>query len=164
VVNSAFIAIGSNLGDKYQNCLRGIAALAETTLITVTDRAGFYKTAPVDFTDQDWFVNTAVKITTGLTPTELLERLKHIERESGRDTRGLRFGPRILDLDIIFFNDLVVRTDNLEIPHPRMHKRRFVLRPICDIDPTAKHPTLKSPVNALLEAIDDPEQDIEPLP
>jgi len=163
-LNSVIIAIGSNLGDKRQNCLRGIAALDRMPDIDVTGRARFYKTAPVDYTDQDWFVNTAIRITTDLSPDELLGRLKQIERDRGRDQKTIRFGPRILDLDIIFFGDLVLQTATLEIPHPRMHKRRFVLRPICDIDPTAVHPTLDIPVNALLEAIDDPDQDIELLP
>ena len=163
-MNRVFIAIGSNLGDKQQNCLRGIAALDRTPDIVVTDRARFYKTASVDYTDQDWFVNTAIRIVTDLTPDDLLKRLKQIEQESGRGQQTIRFGPRILDLDIIFFGDLVLRTATLEIPHPRMHKRRFVLGPICDIDPTAVHPTLNMPVNALLEAIDDPDQEIEVLP
>ncbi len=139
----------------------GIDALDQIREITVTARAGFYKTAPVDYTDQDWFVNTAVRIETDLSPDNLLTRLKQIERDAGRNKGGLRFGPRVLDLDIIFYDDRVLRTDVLDIPHPRMHKRRFVLRPICDIDPTVMHPTLKTPVNALLEAIDDPDQDIE---
>ena len=163
-MNRVFIAIGSNLGDKRQNCLQGIDALDRMPDIAVTDRARFYKTAPVDYTDQDWFVNTAIRIATDLTPDDLLKRLKQVERESGRGRQTIRYGPRILDLDIIFFGDLVLRTANLEIPHPRMHKRRFVLGPICDIDPTVVHPTLNMPVNALLEAIDDPDQEIEVLP
>jgi len=164
ILNSAIIAIGSNLGDKRQNCLQGINALDHMPDIEVTDRARFYRTAPVDYTDQDWFVNTAIRIATNLEPGDLLTRLKQIERESGRDRKTVRFGPRILDLDIIFFDALVLRTPTLEIPHPRMHKRRFVLAPICDIDPTAVHPALNIPVNALLQAIDDPDQDIELLP
>ena len=162
-LSTAYIAVGSNLGDKRQNCARGIEALDQTREITVTARAGFYKTAPVDYTAQDWFVNTAVRLDTSLEPVDLLARLKQIERDVGREKGGIRFGPRVLDLDIIFFDDLVLRTEVLDVPHPRMHKRRFVLRPICDIDPSAVHPTLKVPVKALLEAIDDPDQDIELL-
>ena len=162
-MSTAYIAIGSNLGDKRKNCDRGIDALDRIRDITVTARAGMYKTAPVDYTDQDWFVNTVVRIETDLAPDDLLARIKQIERDAGRDKGGLRFGPRILDLDIIFYDDLVLRTAALEIPHPRMHKRRFVLRPICDIAPSAMHPTLKTSVKALLEAVDDPDQDIELL-
>jgi 2-amino-4-hydroxy-6-hydroxymethyldihydropteridine diphosphokinase len=162
-LSTAYIAVGSNLGDKRKNCVQGINALDATHAIRVTDRAGFYKTAPVDYTDQDWFVNTVVRIATDLSPGDLLSRLKQIEQDAGRNKEGIRFGPRILDLDIIFYDDLVLRTEALDIPHPRMHKRRFVLRPICDIDPWAMHPAMKTPVNALLEAIDDPDQDIELL-
>ncbi len=162
-VSIAYIAVGSNLGDKRKNCTRGIDTLEEIQEITVTDRARFYKTAPMDYTDQDWFVNTAVRIDTGLSPEDLLSRLKKIEQEIGRKRGGIRFGPRVLDLDIIFYDDLVLQTRTLDIPHPRMHKRRFVLRPICDIDPSAMHPTLESPVSDLLEAINDPYQDIELL-
>jgi 2-amino-4-hydroxy-6-hydroxymethyldihydropteridine diphosphokinase len=162
-LSTAYIAVGSNLGDKRKNCALGIDALDQTREITVTARAGIYKTAPVDYTDQDWFVNTAVRIETDLAPDDLLTRLKQIERNAGRDKGGIRFGPRVLDLDIIFYDDLVLQTGTLDIPHPRMHKRRFVLRPICDIDPCAMHPTLESPVRALLEAISDPDQDIELL-
>jgi len=162
-LSTAYIAVGSNLGDKQKNCARGIDALDQIREIKVTARAGIYKTAPVDYTDQDWFVNTAVRIETSLSPDDLLIRLKQIERNTGRDKGGIRFGPRVLDLDIIFYDKLVLRTAALDIPHPRMHKRRFVLRPICDIDPTVMHPTLKMPVKSLLEAINDPDQDIEPL-
>ncbi|MCP3952043.1 MAG: 2-amino-4-hydroxy-6-hydroxymethyldihydropteridine diphosphokinase [Desulfobacterales bacterium] len=162
-MSTAYIAVGSNLGDKRENCNRGIDALERIRDITVTGRAGFYKTAPVDYTDQDWFVNTAIRIDTRLSPDDLLIRLKKIEQESGRKRGGIRFGPRVLDLDIIFYDDLVLQTRVLDIPHPRMHKRRFVLRPICDIDPSAMHPTLESPVKVLLEAIKDPDQDIELL-
>jgi 2-amino-4-hydroxy-6-hydroxymethyldihydropteridine diphosphokinase len=162
-LSTAYIAVGSNLGDKLKNCIRGIDALDQVGEIAVTDRAGFYKTAPVDYTEQDWFVNTVVRIDTDLSPTDLLSRLKQIEQDAGRDKGGIRFGPRVLDLDIIFYDDLVLRTEALDIPHPRMHKRRFVLRPICDIDPWVLHPALKQPAKALLEAIQDPDQDIELL-
>jgi 2-amino-4-hydroxy-6-hydroxymethyldihydropteridine diphosphokinase len=162
-LSTAYIAIGSNLGDKQQNCIRGIDALARTPEIQVTGRARFYKTAPVDYMDQDWFVNSAVRIATSLPPEELLHRLKQIEQEMGRRTGGVRFGPRVLDLDIIFYDDLVLDHERLQLPHPRMHKRRFVLRPICDINPSAVHPVLNKPVEALLDAVDDPEQEIEPL-
>jgi len=161
-VSTAYIAVGSNLGDKRQHCVAAIATLDRSPKIEVTARAGFYKTAPVGFTDQDWFVNTAVRLATDLAPVELLFRLKQIEQDAGRK-KGVRFGPRVLDLDIIFYDDLVLSTDRLDIPHPRMHKRRFVLRPICDINSEILHPTLRLPVRDLLSAIDDPHQDIELL-
>ncbi len=162
-MNSAYIAIGSNLGDKQVNCARGIAALNRVPGISVTARAKYYKTAPVDFTDQDWFVNTAVKVETRLAADDLLRQLKKIEQAAGRTKSGIRFGPRVLDMDIIFLGDLIFKSDRLEIPHPRMHKRRFVLEPICDIDPTAMHPVLEKPVKTLLAQIADPDQAIVEL-
>ena len=159
-MSTAYIAVGSNLGNKQSNCKKGIAALNQTPGITVTAHAKLYKTAPVDFTDQDWFVNTAVRVATELLPRDLLRQLKRIESEIGRIQSDIRFGPRVLDLDIILYDNLVFKSDKLEIPHPRMHKRRFVLRPICDIDPFAIHPTLKKPVKTLLDSIEDPGQDI----
>ncbi len=156
----AYIAVGSNLGDKQSNCEKGIAALNQTPGITVTARAKLYKTAPVDFTDQDWFVNTAVSVTTDLAPHDLLKQLKRIESAVGRLKSDIRFGPRVLDMDIILYDTLVFKSDTLEIPHPRMHKRRFVLRPICDIDPLVMHPALKNPVKTLLDGIEDPDQEL----
>jgi len=159
-LSTAYISIGSNLGDKQNNCEKGIAALNRIPGTTVTALAKLYKTAPVDFTEQEWFVNTAVRVTTDLAPHDLLIQLKRIENAAGRIKSDIRFGPRVLDMDIVFYDTLVCKSDSLEIPHPRMHKRRFVLRPICDIDPTAMHPTLNKPVKDLLDSIRDPGQDI----
>ena len=162
-MSTAYIAVGSNLGDKQSNCEKGIAALNQTQGITVNSQAKLYKTAPVDFTDQDWFVNTAVRVVTDLAPRALLKQLKRIENAAGRIKSDIRFGPRVLDLDIIFYDNLVLNSDTLEIPHPRMHKRRFVLRPICDIDPAAMHPKYKKTVANLLDGIADPDQEITAL-
>jgi len=162
-MNTVYIAVGSNLGDKAGNCDRGIEALVKTRGVTVTARAKMYKTAPVDFIEQDWFVNTAIKVQTELEPLDLLKCLKKIEKDAGRLKSDIRFGPRVLDMDIIFYENLAFKSDTLEIPHPRMHKRRFVLRPICDIDPAAMHPTLKQSVKILLDRIEDPGQDIVEL-
>ena len=160
---AVFIAIGSNLGDKHQNCLDGISRLREVPGVSVTDVSPFYRTAPVDYTDQDWFVNAALRIVTELAPESLLKVLKTIEKELGREEGGIRFGPRPLDMDIIFYGDHSFHSELLEIPHPRMHKRRFVLQPICDIEPATIHPVFKQTVRRLLDQIDDPEQQIYPL-
>jgi 2-amino-4-hydroxy-6-hydroxymethyldihydropteridine diphosphokinase len=114
----------------------------------------------VDYKDQDWFINVVVKVETTLAPFELLKTLKSIERGAGRVDGSIRFGPRVLDLDIILYDDLVTNSSKLIVPHPRMHKRRFVLRPICDIDPTIVHPVLKKEMQALLDVLDENEQRI----
>ncbi|MBW2443081.1 MAG: 2-amino-4-hydroxy-6-hydroxymethyldihydropteridine diphosphokinase [Deltaproteobacteria bacterium] len=156
----AYICVGSNLGDKLENCRKGINALIRDKACRLIDQSPVYKTEPVDLEDQDWFVNYVIKIATTLDPLALLGKLKSIEQRAGRKRDSVRFGPRLLDLDIILYDDLVMRDPQLSIPHPRMHKRRFVLRPVCDIDPHIKHPVLGRTVQALLEGLDEMEQEI----
>jgi 2-amino-4-hydroxy-6-hydroxymethyldihydropteridine diphosphokinase len=101
-----------------------------------------------------------VKIETTLDPFGLMERIQTVQRDAGRIKDTIRFGPRILDLDIIFFDDIVLHSEYLIIPHPRMHKRRFVLKPLCDIDPGIMHPVINHNVQTLLDNLDDSEQRI----
>lgn len=161
MVHSAFISIGSNIGDKAGNCRSAIEKLSRIEESRLLDTAYFYRTSPVDYLDQDWFVNTVVKLETALSPFRLLERLQEIQRRAGRVRDPIPFGPRIIDLDIIFYDDAVIETAALTLPHPRMHKRAFVLQPICDIDPQLVHPVLRRQVRQLLIELDDPSQDIE---
>jgi 2-amino-4-hydroxy-6-hydroxymethyldihydropteridine diphosphokinase len=147
----AYISVGSNLGHKLENCRKGIANLGRSGNTRLVAQSIVYRTEPIDYHDQDWFVNYVVKIETDLVPLSLLDRLKSIERTAGRKRDRIRFGPRILDLDIILYDDLVLEDPRLTIPHPRMHKRRFVLKPICDIDPDIKHPVLHRRLQSLLE-------------
>ncbi|GBC60175.1 2-amino-4-hydroxy-6-hydroxymethyldihydropteridin e diphosphokinase [Desulfonema ishimotonii] len=152
----AYVSIGSNMGDALENCRTGILALEESGASVITGRSHFYKTEPVDYTDQDWFVNAAVRMETRLRPAGLLTELNAIERRFGRDRKSsIRFGPRPLDMDIIFYDDLILNTSDLILPHPRMDKRRFVLQPICDIDPTCVHPVFKRNMQYLLAHLDD---------
>ena len=152
--HTVLISAGSNIGDKSGNCRKGISALIRPERAVLIKESKFYKTEPVDYTNQDWFVNCAVKISTPLEPLELLTEIKRIESEAGRKKDAVRFGPRVLDLDIIFFDDRVIESDNLIIPHPRMHQRRFVLMPICDIDPNIMHPVFKKSIRTLLSELD----------
>jgi 2-amino-4-hydroxy-6-hydroxymethyldihydropteridine diphosphokinase len=147
----AYISVGSNLGNKLENCRNGIASLTRCADIRLIEQSPIYRTEPVDYQDQDWFVNYAVKIETVLDPLSLLNLLKSIELEAGRVPHAIRFGPRVLDLDIILYDDVVQNDSRLTIPHPRMHKRRFVLKPICDIDPGISHPVLRQTMLDLLE-------------
>ncbi|UCE52117.1 MAG: 2-amino-4-hydroxy-6-hydroxymethyldihydropteridine diphosphokinase [Desulfobacterales bacterium] len=155
----AYISAGSNLGNKLKNCCQGIQSLTgQNTWLKA--QSLIYKTEPVDYTDQDWFINLVVKIGTILDPMQLLHRVESIQRDAGRVHDSIRFGPRILDLDIIFYDDAIINSAQLIVPHPRMHKRRFVLQPLCDIDPTIIHPVLEKDVQSLLEDLDDNEQRI----
>ncbi len=152
-LHKVFLSIGSNLGDPLRNCRLGIDALCEDGQVKLLARSPFYRTQPVDYLDQDWFVNGALLVETLLTPFELLEKIKAVQAGMGRKRDAVRFGPRVLDLDIIFFDDLVVDTPDLVVPHPRMHKRRFVLHPICDIDPTVVHPVSGLTVREILNQL-----------
>lgn len=149
-----YISIGSNLGDKLSNCRKGIAELTNHDVGALKGKSRFYKTEPVDYMDQDWFINAVVKIETSLDPFQLFNRMKQIETAAGREPDIVRFGPRVLDLDILLYDDMVIHSSDLEIPHPRMHKRRFVLQPFCDIDSRTVHPVLKKDMQYLLNNLD----------
>lgn len=156
----AYISVGSNIGNKLENCKKGVDALISYGSVTVKAQSLCYKTDPVDYTDQDWFINYVIKIETSLDPFEFLNRLKSIQKDAGRIRDEIRFGPRILDMDIILFDDTVIKSPTLTIPHPRMHKRRFVLKPVCDINPEIIHPVFKKNMKYLLDSLDDKEQGI----
>ena len=158
--HTAYICVGSNLGDKLENCRRGVAELTRGGVCRLIAESPVYRTEPVDYQDQDWFVNYAVKIATDLEPLALLDKLKSIEYHAGRTGDVVRFGPRVLDLDIIFYDQRVMDHSRLVIPHPRMHKRRFVLKPVCDIDPHISHPVLGRTVQSLLADLDETGQRI----
>ena len=151
--NIAYVSTGSNMGDKLKNCRSGLAALDQTDGIRIESVSAFYLTEPMEYTDQPWFVNAAARIRTALGPFDLLAALKSLEQQSGRVDSGIRFGPRTLDFDIIFYNDMVLDTPTLIVPHPRMHEREFVLRPVCDLTPDLMHPVLKKSAGQLLTAL-----------
>lgn len=157
---TAYIGAGSNLGNKLLNCKNGIASLIKSGNAVLEDQSRFYKTEPVDYAAQDWFINCVVKIETTLDPFALLTTLKSIERGIGRVVDTVRFGPRILDLDILLVDGLVIDSPKLVVPHPRMHQRRFVLRPICDIDATLMHPVLMKNMQSLLQMLDETKQKV----
>lgn len=158
----AWICAGSNIGDGRVHCDAGFAAIEDGGHGIIDARSPYYRTEPVDYRDQDWFVNGVVRIRTDLMPMDLLAALKAIESAAGRRTDGIRFGPRTLDLDIIFYDDLIYRSPTLEVPHVRMHERRFVLKPLCDIDAMVVHPGFGVTVAALLDRLDDADQRVDP--
>ena len=158
----AYISVGSNMGDRLQNCLRGIEALTEDGNSRILAQSRIYTTEPVDYKEQDWFINMMVKLETTDDPFELLDHIEEIQRAAGRMQDPIRFGPRILDLDIILYDDRIIESERLAVPHPRMHKRRFVLKPICDIDPGIIHPVLKQEMQILLKSVGEKEQKVYP--
>lgn len=146
------IALGSNLGDRSANLEAAIAALPPA--VEVTRRSAVYETEPEYIADQPAFLNMAVCGETRLEPQELLLRLKAIERQLGRRP-ARRYGPRVIDLDIVFFGDRIVAVPGLAIPHPRMSERAFVLTPLSDIAADVRHPVTGETVLNLLEKLID---------
>ncbi|RED52226.1 2-amino-4-hydroxy-6-hydroxymethyldihydropteridine diphosphokinase [Aestuariispira insulae] len=127
-----FVALGTNMGERAENLETGIERLGE--LMTVTGRSRLYQSAPMYVTDQPAFLNMAVRGTTALTPEEFLDGLKRLEHEIGRRPT-FRNGPRVIDLDILYYGDLLMDTERLNIPHPRIAERGFVLEPLRDLAP-----------------------------
>jgi len=160
--HTVLIGIGSNKGDKRANCANGLAGLMETGRCRLSAESPYYCTEPVAYVAQDWFVNAVAKIATTYGPEELLRALKRIEERAGRAAGGIRFGPRELDLDILFYDDRIIETERLTIPHPRLHERRFVLRPLCDIAPEMVHPLLRRSVRELLGGLNDGAREVVP--
>ncbi len=142
-----YVGIGSNLGDRERNCLRAIELMEERSL-KVNRRSRMYETEPWGVKDQPRFINMAVSVETALDPRKLLGLLKDVEKLMGREETG-RYGPRIIDLDILLYDSLVVKEPGLEIPHPLMHEREFVLVPLADITPDTVHPVLKKTIREL---------------
>ncbi|MCY7783544.1 MULTISPECIES: 2-amino-4-hydroxy-6-hydroxymethyldihydropteridine diphosphokinase [unclassified Bacillus (in: firmicutes)] len=132
--NIAYIALGSNIGDRETYLRQAVALLHQHDAVMVTQVSSIYETDPVGYEDQDEFLNMAVEIKTSLNPFELLELTQHIENELGR-TREVRWGPRTADLDILLFNRENIETEQLIVPHPRMYERMFVLAPLAEICP-----------------------------
>lgn len=148
-MSTVYIGIGSNLGDRHRNCLRAIELLRQNSLV-VTKQSSMYETEPWGVTDQPAFVNMAVEVVTDLAPVRLLELIKKIEKDMGRQDT-IKWGPRLIDLDVLLYDDLILKTDSLTIPHPLMHEREFVLGPLSEIAGDLIHPVLKKSIGELLK-------------
>jgi 2-amino-4-hydroxy-6-hydroxymethyldihydropteridine diphosphokinase len=147
---TVFLSLGSNLGDRQAQLREAIRRLE--SLGRMISVSSFYETEPVEVTDQPWFLNCAVALETDKAPQEVMTGILDIETQMGR-TRLQNKGPRSIDLDILLFEDSVIESPSLNIPHPAMHDRRFVLEPLAEIAPTAWHPVLRESVRELLDAL-----------
>jgi len=149
---TVYIGFGSNLGDRMDYCDRAITLLSLLPHSQVTGVSLLYEAEPVDdgsHPGDGWFLNGVVQLETDVTPRSLLTVLREIERSLGRDPEH-RSGPRTIDLDILFYGDRVISDEDLVVPHPRLHQRRFVLMPMSELDPLFVHPTLHRNINQLL--------------
>ena len=151
----AFIGAGSNLGDRKVNIAEAIARVGELPATRIVRKSSLYESEPHG-NAKTWFVNAVIEIETDHAPADLLKKLKTIEESMGRKrVKGKRWGSRIIDLDILLWNQEVVQKKSLKIPHPEMHKRRFVLLPLAELAPHVIHPQLGSSVSALLATVPD---------
>jgi len=148
----SYIGIGSNLGDKVGQCEKAITEILKADQNKLLAKSSLFKTKPLGFASQDWFIYGVIKIETELEPPHLLRALKRIESQLGRE-QTLRWGPRTIDLDILFFDEREIQTEELQIPHPLLQERQFVLIPLAEIDPGLIHPVLKKSIGQLLKDI-----------
>ena len=148
-----YLSLGSNIGNRAANLNAGIAALAGAGF-HVRKVSSFYETEPVDYLQQDWFLNCVVEGATEIPAGTLLSRLREIELRMG-SMKAIAKGPRILDIDILLYGDATIATTELQVPHPRMTQRRFVLVPLAEIAPELRHPSWQGSVKDLLAATTD---------
>jgi 2-amino-4-hydroxy-6-hydroxymethyldihydropteridine diphosphokinase len=148
-VKIVYLSLGSNIGDRQSNLQKAIERLADTRL-RILRTSPIYETEPVDYTGQPWFLNQVAEAETELFPMQLLSRIGKIERQLGR-ARTFPNGPRTIDIDILLYGKTVVHSATLEIPHPRMAQRRFVLAPLADLAPDLRHPVTGLTVGEMLD-------------
>ncbi|MBP2033919.1 dihydroneopterin aldolase/2-amino-4-hydroxy-6-hydroxymethyldihydropteridine diphosphokinase [Clostridium algifaecis] len=150
--HEAYIGIGSNIGNKSDNINKSIEIVNNSSYCKVVDVSSYYETKPVGYLDQDNFVNCAVKIKTLLTPEELISFLMKVEKNLKRE-RNIRWGPRTIDLDVLLYDDVISSSREVIIPHPRMHERLFVLKPLSEIAPYVIHPILRKRIIELYDEV-----------
>ncbi|MDL4840509.1 2-amino-4-hydroxy-6-hydroxymethyldihydropteridine diphosphokinase [Aquibacillus rhizosphaerae] len=151
-MNTVYIALGSNINPRSAYLNQAIDNLRLSEHIFVISYSPIYETEPVGYLEQENFLNMVIEIETSLEPLDLLNYCKGIEKKIGRK-RGVRWGPRVIDLDILLYNQENIRTEQLIVPHPRMHERAFVLIPLKDVNPSLNIPSLNKSVASVLDEV-----------
>ncbi|HUN54970.1 MAG TPA: 2-amino-4-hydroxy-6-hydroxymethyldihydropteridine diphosphokinase [Smithella sp.] len=149
-----YIGIGSNLGDSLKNCKYAVEKISRIKEVELTAQSSCYRTQPVGMENQNYFTNAVVEIRTSLSAKDLLRELQNIENGMGRK-RDVKGGPRIIDLDLLFYGQNVIEEHDLIVPHPEIQKRRFVLEPLCEIASYFIHPSFGVSVRGLKDRLDD---------
>ncbi len=162
MTKTAYIGIGSNLGDKTNNCLEAVVRIDKISGCRVTTQSGFYRTQPVGVKGQDWYVNGVIVLSADISAQDLLKNLLAIEIDMGRE-RKRKWDSRIIDLDILLFGEDVISKKGLQVPHPLMHLRRFVLVPMVSLAPDLVHPVLGKSMAELLVNSPEKEQPVVPM-
>lgn len=155
-----YVGLGSNIGDKVGYIQQAYKLLNDTEGITVISSSSLYETEPYGYKDQEWFVNAVLKIETDLEPYKLLFEFNRIERQLGRLRRPeiIQWGPRTIDLDILFYDNLIIAEDNLQIPHAGVHQRAYALVPMLEIAPDLVHPVTGETITEIHNNLPDPEE------
>lgn len=160
----AYIALGSNLGDRELNLLRAIAEVGKLPESRVTALSSFYETSPVGNVNQNAFYNAVLRLSTRLDARSLLTHMQRIEDETFKRVRTIHQGPRRIDLDLLLYGNRTINEENLVVPHPRLAERRFVLQPLCDIAPDLLHPLIGKTMHELLASLKSDETVVKLLP
>ena len=150
-MKTVYLSLGSNVGNREENLQRAIDLL-DGPRLRPARCSPVYETEPQDLPDQPWFLNLVLEALTDWFPVQLLSQTAGVERQLGRERRQAK-GPRNIDIDILLYGRFLIRTPELEIPHPRLHLRRFVLQPLADLAPDLRHPGLRQPVRQLLAGV-----------
>lgn len=155
--NIVYIGLGSNIGDRIGFIQQAVKMLADYNEIKVLETSSFYETEPYGFKDQAWFINAAVKISTTLTPVELLRICQHIEDKLGRK-RTIKWGPRVIDMDILTYGDEIIADDILTIPHSGTYDRACCIVPLLEIADDFIHPVMQKSIDEIYQNLEFPEE------
>jgi 2-amino-4-hydroxy-6-hydroxymethyldihydropteridine diphosphokinase len=156
----AYVGVGANIGDRISYVQQAHRLLNDTEGIDVLESSSLYETEPVGYKEQEWFINAVLKIDTSLSPEGFLEQCFRIEKQLGRARHPElpKNGPRTIDLDILFYDDKIIDTEIIEIPHPRMHQRAYALVPLLELDADFVHPVFQKTISELHENLEEPEE------